>query len=662
MTFSVIIHEKGGQPRRQEFIKSEVTIGRVQGNDIVLPKQNVSKRHSRIVLKNGKFVITDLKSTNGTYVNGRKISTPAVIKETDKIYIGDFVLSTELGDSDQAVDSMPATMTPPPPPPGRPLFAPGGMPAKTIASGVSPYAHENTPKPGFNNPAPPVSMPVSPPAVTHQAASSNLAKHENMTPPPPAPSGSPFSQLNSPPSSMPVNSSMADPDPFNAATSFQSNPPAMPKVEKEVSVSVPTPALVAPPATAVKAATPSSSAVPAFKPSVPAFQAPAAPVAVPVAVPVATPVAALVASPIASLVASPIASPEDELDLSVIDGGEGNSILVQLHQKLKNGIRDKGLQLPKRYRPQQQLNSELLESAFDILQEVGGNHSEDDLRQVIDEALSVGALHTLIEDDQIQSIYLNGAHHLAYVQNNGKVSIIRTPFSSIEQARRAASRILNGLGGQGDSYAQGRLGDFKALVDMNGSEGPYIVLQRAVNYSSLSTWVEEGRFDQNVATEVKRILNAGGKIAIVSPKTNTQAQTVSAIALSCLKSKRTISIGVAQHLGNESSWLTLPADTSSLTKAFDMLADCLVIGDQVNIDGPSTFEALSTASSAILMLTARSVNTAIKKMQRRAQDPELLQEAIECILFMQQDQHQRIYLSEAYNLERKETFYQATRA
>ena len=45
MSLAVIIHEKGGQPRRQEFNKSEVTIGRVQGNDIILPKQNVSKRH-----------------------------------------------------------------------------------------------------------------------------------------------------------------------------------------------------------------------------------------------------------------------------------------------------------------------------------------------------------------------------------------------------------------------------------------------------------------------------------------------------------------------------------------------------------------------------------------------------------------------------------------
>ena len=89
MPFAVVIHEKGGQPRRQDFDKNEVTIGRVQGNDIVLPKQNVSKKHSRIVVKDGKFIIVDLKSTNGTYVNGRKIASPMVIKETDKIYIGD---------------------------------------------------------------------------------------------------------------------------------------------------------------------------------------------------------------------------------------------------------------------------------------------------------------------------------------------------------------------------------------------------------------------------------------------------------------------------------------------------------------------------------------------------------------------------------------------
>src|SRR5829696_2876746 len=93
--FTIIIQEKGGEQRRMVFNKGEVTIGRVQGNDIVLPKGNVSKRHSRIVLKDGKFIIVDLKSTNGTYVNGRKITSPLVIKDADKIYIGDFILSVE---------------------------------------------------------------------------------------------------------------------------------------------------------------------------------------------------------------------------------------------------------------------------------------------------------------------------------------------------------------------------------------------------------------------------------------------------------------------------------------------------------------------------------------------------------------------------------------
>src|SRR5207249_7752839 len=123
--FTVLITEKGAEQRRMEFDKSEVTIGRVQGNDIILPKGNVSKRHSRIVLKDGKFIIVDLKSTNGTYVNGRKITSPLVIKPTDKIYIGDFILAVEDGEGAAVAASAGASAPPvappkkaPPPPPG----------------------------------------------------------------------------------------------------------------------------------------------------------------------------------------------------------------------------------------------------------------------------------------------------------------------------------------------------------------------------------------------------------------------------------------------------------------------------------------------------------------------------------------------------------------
>src|SRR5438132_1263399 len=62
--FLITLAEKGGGNQQQlTFKKAEVTIGRLAGNDIVLGKGNVSKYHSRIVLKDGKFIIVDMKGS-----------------------------------------------------------------------------------------------------------------------------------------------------------------------------------------------------------------------------------------------------------------------------------------------------------------------------------------------------------------------------------------------------------------------------------------------------------------------------------------------------------------------------------------------------------------------------------------------------------------------
>ena len=89
---SVSITEKGGATKRRDFQKDEITVGRIQGNDIVLPRGNISKKHARIVQRDGKIVALDLKSTNGTFINGKRISGPQVIHDSDKIQIGDFVI------------------------------------------------------------------------------------------------------------------------------------------------------------------------------------------------------------------------------------------------------------------------------------------------------------------------------------------------------------------------------------------------------------------------------------------------------------------------------------------------------------------------------------------------------------------------------------------
>jgi pilus assembly protein CpaF len=93
--FSIILTEKGAGTRRLAFAAEEITIGRVDENDICLPRGNISKKHTRIICKDGAIVVLDLKSTNGTYVNGKRLTGPHVVRPSDKIYIGDFILHVE---------------------------------------------------------------------------------------------------------------------------------------------------------------------------------------------------------------------------------------------------------------------------------------------------------------------------------------------------------------------------------------------------------------------------------------------------------------------------------------------------------------------------------------------------------------------------------------
>lgn len=89
------IKEKGGGEQVLTFDRDTVNIGRARGNDIVLPRPNISKRHARIMVMEGEMYVIDLKSTNGTYVNGDRIGAPVKVSDQDKIFMGDFMLKVE---------------------------------------------------------------------------------------------------------------------------------------------------------------------------------------------------------------------------------------------------------------------------------------------------------------------------------------------------------------------------------------------------------------------------------------------------------------------------------------------------------------------------------------------------------------------------------------
>ena len=66
---------------------SEIVIGRSSELDMVLVEDMVSRRHARITTYGGEIFIEDFGSTNGTFVNGEKI-TKARLKEGDRILVG----------------------------------------------------------------------------------------------------------------------------------------------------------------------------------------------------------------------------------------------------------------------------------------------------------------------------------------------------------------------------------------------------------------------------------------------------------------------------------------------------------------------------------------------------------------------------------------------
>src|SRR5690349_19700120 len=60
-------------------------IGREKGVDIVLADRECSRQHCRITSLQGQFMIEDLKSTNGTRVNGVPLTTTLVLNSGDQI-------------------------------------------------------------------------------------------------------------------------------------------------------------------------------------------------------------------------------------------------------------------------------------------------------------------------------------------------------------------------------------------------------------------------------------------------------------------------------------------------------------------------------------------------------------------------------------------------
>ena len=70
----LVVLSEGLTGRSHELKVDKTTIGRLEDNAFQIPEQSVSSHHCEVLLKGSDVIVRDLDSTNGTYINGEKIS------------------------------------------------------------------------------------------------------------------------------------------------------------------------------------------------------------------------------------------------------------------------------------------------------------------------------------------------------------------------------------------------------------------------------------------------------------------------------------------------------------------------------------------------------------------------------------------------------------
>jgi hypothetical protein len=153
-----LIVRRGPQPNQiYELDKSISTLGRDITNDIVINDPEVSRHHCRLTQGGGGFTLEDLGSTNGTFVNGQRLTGARPLTPGDMIGLGETVtLAYESAVAGMPIGSgQPSTMVsggqPPSPyappaqagynqqPAGSPTPPPGAYPGAGMAGQQQPY-------------------------------------------------------------------------------------------------------------------------------------------------------------------------------------------------------------------------------------------------------------------------------------------------------------------------------------------------------------------------------------------------------------------------------------------------------------------------------------------------------------------------------------------
>lgn len=84
----LVVHRPDAKPQVVALDGSEVRFGRSNDCDVVLSDTFASERHARVFPREGTWMVADMGSTNGTYLNRRRIHDPSPLSPGDQVTIG----------------------------------------------------------------------------------------------------------------------------------------------------------------------------------------------------------------------------------------------------------------------------------------------------------------------------------------------------------------------------------------------------------------------------------------------------------------------------------------------------------------------------------------------------------------------------------------------
>jgi predicted component of type VI protein secretion system len=90
----LVILSEGMTGRSHELTAEKTTIGRLEDNTFTIGDPSVSSHHCEVLMRGGEIIVRDLNSTNGTYINGERI-TEAPLKPGQILRLGQVELRLE---------------------------------------------------------------------------------------------------------------------------------------------------------------------------------------------------------------------------------------------------------------------------------------------------------------------------------------------------------------------------------------------------------------------------------------------------------------------------------------------------------------------------------------------------------------------------------------